>query len=93
MKVENIGARLYTLPDGTKLIPGAPAIEVDDAQEVNIKGIKELKVTHTPKAQEVEFKEVPTTKAELAAALTEKGVKFDQSQSKAELQALYDEAK
>lgn len=98
MKVENLGARLWTV-DGIPLIPGQTT-EIPDAHAKSIEGIKELKVVEAPKAAQpekvvetVEFKEVPSTKAELATALAEKGIKFDHSDSKAELQALYDASK
>lgn len=93
MKVENISARLYTIGD-IALPPGTgKAIEVPDEHAKSIEGITDLKVHKSEVVEVVEFKEVPTTKAEIMGALTAKGIKFEQSDSKAELQALLDAAK
>jgi copper chaperone CopZ len=93
MKIENISARLYTLSDGTKLIPNETTKGVSDSLLKEVEGIKELKVTQETKAQEVEFKEVPNTVKELKAALDGLNVEYASNADKAELQALYDENK
>lgn len=90
MKVKNTGARLWTV-DGIPLIPGKTT-EIPDSHAKSIEGIEELKVVKEDKVETVEFKEVPTTKNEIMAALKEKGVEFNSADSKAELQALLDAA-
>lgn len=94
MKIENTSARLYTLSNGLQLIPSTPenkvVTTVPDSLAKEVEGIKELKVTQETKAQDVVFQDIPTTKAELADWLKEKGVEHDASASKADLQALYE---
>lgn len=88
MQVKNNSARLWTV-DGIPLIPGKTTT-IPDSHAKSIEGIKELEIVEA--AEDVDFKEVPTTKAEIAAALKEKGIEFNSADSKAELQALLDAA-
>lgn len=97
MKIENISARLYTLSDGTMLVPSTKENKVlttvSDELAAEIKGIKDLVVTQETKAETVQFKDVPITAKELKAALDELGVEYPSNADKAELQALYDQHK
>lgn len=94
MKIENISARLYTLSDGTKLIPSTKenkvVTTVSDKLAKEVEGIEDLKVTQETKAETVEFKDVPATVKELKAALDALAVEYPSNADKAELQALYD---
>lgn len=90
MKIENTSARLWTI-EGIPLIPGK-ITTIPDSHAESIKGCEGLRVVPEAVAEDAEFKELPTTKAQLAAALKEKGIEFDPAANKADLQALYDAA-
>lgn len=68
--------------------PGQTKDGIPDAAEADLKGHEDLEIIGGAVIEE----EKGMTKAQLQAALTEKGIEYPYTANKAELQALYDAA-
>lgn len=91
MKVKNNSARVWTV-GGVICVPGQTTV-IPNGDPNEVKGNPELELVKGVEAQDVEFTEKTSMTAnEIKAELDAKGIEYKTNMSKAELQALLDEA-